>query len=53
MLPIDQPSTAGRRSPSAEIRALVWLVSAVMVSIPGAETAEVRPTPALSNITTS
>ena len=53
MPPIDHPSTAGRRSASAEIRALVWLVMAVMLSEPGAATAEVRPTPALSNTTTS
>ena len=35
MPPIDHPSTAGRRSLSAEIRALVWLVMAVMLSEAG------------------
>ena len=53
MPPIDHPSTAGRRSPSAEIRALAWLVMAVTLSEAGAATAEVRPTPALSKTTTS
>jgi len=48
--PMDQPSTAVRPSPSAEIRALAWFAISVMPS--GDGKVPVLPIPALSNTTT-
>src|ERR1700685_4292735 len=47
---MDHPSTAGRPSWSAEIKALVWSAMTVMVS--GDPATAVWPTPELSNTTT-